>query len=366
MSDLQLGLLAIGAVVVIVVIAYNKWQEVRYRREADRNMGSRHNDALMGSADDVNAASVLSSAAPQYFERARVDERIEPTFDGRRANVAHAVSPVADETLLSDSIDFVVPMEASEEIDGDVLIDAAAALQNASKPVRLEGFNEAAAKWEALRRGARYSLLRAGIQLVNRQGPVNEDELVSFGTAVQQAAAAAGALATVPSCSDGAERASLLDEFCGQVDILIALHVVPTGTPFAGTKVRALAEASGLRLEDDGRFRRRDDGGRVLYEIASMDSSPFRSETLRTTSVSGITLELDVPRTPDPARIFEQFRDLAGRTAQALEARIVDEKRSPVSAAAFEQISAQIQTMERAMNAHSIAPGSPPALRLFS
>jgi len=366
MSDLQLGLVAIGAIVVIAVLAYNKWQEVKYRREAERNLGTHHDDALMESTGDAKAAPMRSSGTAGEFESARTGERIEPTFNGNNGGTALAVSPADDDFPLSDSIDFVVQMEASTEIDGEALIDAATRLEGAPKPVRLEGFNEAEAKWEVLRRGVRYSLMRAGLQLVDRQGPVSESDLVAFGAGVQQVAAAAGALANVPDCSEAAALASELDEFSGQVDILIALHVVPQGTPFAGTKVRALAEANGLRLEDDGRFRRRDDGGRVLYEIANLDAVPFRTETLRTASVPGVKFELDVARTPDPARIFEQLRDLVGRFAQALEASVVDEKRAPVSSAAFEQIFAQIQSIERAMKDRSMAPGSPPALRLFS
>jgi len=87
---------------------------------------------------------------------------------------------------------------------------------------------------------------------------------------------------------------------------------------------------------------------------------------MRATSFSGLTLELDVPRTPDPARAFEQFRDLARKLAQALEGNIVDENRATVSAAAFDRILAQIQAVQRAMAERSIPPGTPLALRLFS
>ena len=38
MSDLQLGLLAIGVAVVAGVIAYNRWQETRVRRRDRRGV----------------------------------------------------------------------------------------------------------------------------------------------------------------------------------------------------------------------------------------------------------------------------------------------------------------------------------------
>ena len=38
MNELQIGLLAIGAIVVVAVLAYNKWQERRYRAFVDERM----------------------------------------------------------------------------------------------------------------------------------------------------------------------------------------------------------------------------------------------------------------------------------------------------------------------------------------
>jgi FtsZ-interacting cell division protein ZipA len=371
MSDLQFGLLAIGAVVVIAVLAFNKWQEVRFRREAEGSLKSRHDDVLMGAAKEPAAAPGAPAAPaerPQSAHRGEHGgERIEPTFDSSETGTVPAVRAASEEPLLTEPIDFIVTVEAAEDIDGEALVEAAAApLAGFSKPVRLEGFNAAEAKWEPLRPDVRYTLMRAALQLVDRRGPVSDGDLATFGAGVQQAAAAAGALATVPDHGEAMAHATELDKFCGQVDILIAIHVVAAGTPFAGTKVRALAEANGLVLEEDGRFRRRDDEGRVLYELANMDATPFRAEAMRSMSVSGLTLELDVPRAPEPARAFEQFRDLARQLAQALEASVVDEKRSPVSPAAFDQIASQIQAVQRAMAARSIPPGTPSALRLFS
>ena len=376
MSDLQMGLLAIGGVVVAAVLAYNKWQEARFRREAQARLGPDHDDVLMGTAETSPLAATASAGAAESTPASpaadrpsgrRSEERIEPTFDSTETRPATSESASSAAPILGESTDFIVTLEASEDIDGEALIEAAAVpLAGFSKAVRLEGFDTAGAVWEPLRPGARYTLMRAGLQLVDRQGPVSDGELATFGASVQQAAAAAGALATVPDRSDAMARAAELDEFCSQVDILIAMHVVAAAAAFPGTKVRALAEASGLVLEQDGRFRRRDDEGRALYEMANMDATPFRAEAMRAMSVSGLTLELDVARAPEPARAFEQFRELARQLVQALEASIVDEKRHPVSPAAFEQIASQIQTVQRAMAARSIPPGTPAALRLFS
>ncbi len=362
MSDLQLGLLAIGVFVVVVVLGYNKWQEARYRREAERNLKSDHQDVLMGAPGAQPGAGPPQGQARER-PPAPEGERIEPTFG---ASVAEAPEAMSEETAsLTEAIDFIVPIEAGDEVAGEVMIAASGpAFAGFSKQVRLEGYG--GGRWEALRPAGRYARMRAGIQLADRRGAVSAEELASFAAAVQQAAAGAGALASVPDRGEATARARDLDRFCGEVDIVIAMHVVSTRTLFAGTKIRALAEAAGLALEEDGRFRRRDDRARVLFELGNMDRTPFRAETMRSISAAGLTLELDVPRAPDASRPFEQLRDFARHLAQALDGGIVDDNRASVSADAFEKILAQVQAVQRTMAERSIAPGGPGALRLFS
>ncbi len=48
MTDLQFGLLLIGAVAVAAVLIYNRLQERAAGRRAERAFGSRHADALLG------------------------------------------------------------------------------------------------------------------------------------------------------------------------------------------------------------------------------------------------------------------------------------------------------------------------------
>src|SRR4051812_3478275 len=56
MSDLQLALIVIGAVLVAAVYAYNKWQEARYRRQADAGLSPSQTDVLFRSTADPRPA----------------------------------------------------------------------------------------------------------------------------------------------------------------------------------------------------------------------------------------------------------------------------------------------------------------------
>jgi hypothetical protein len=357
MSDLQVGLLAIGIAVVIVVLLYNKWQEVRFRRRAEASLKALHIEV----PSDTDAAA---AAAPE-IEPARLDPALGEQDDETVVLPPPGPAEAAPSACLSDSVDFIVTLEAAEGIAGRAVIDAAAnELSSFKKAVRLEGHNGIA--WESLREEQRYTRMRIGMQLADRRGSATREDLAAFASAVARTAAAVGAIA-VPAESEAAiATAEQLDRFCSEVDIRIAVHVVARDNAFAGTKIRALAEAAGLVLEEDGRFRKRDEQGMDLFSLANEEALAFKADTVRALSSSALVLELDLPRAPGGARAFAQFRDCAQRLAAGLGGNLVDDNRSALGAAAFDSIAAQIDPVYQAMDRYGIPSGSPLALRLFS
>jgi FtsZ-interacting cell division protein ZipA len=352
MSELQLGLLAIGAVVVAGVFFYNKWQEARYRREVQAGFGSRHDDVLMGLKRGAGDA-----------DRALDTDRADPAFGtlGSRPGGAEAL-PAG----LSEALDFIVPIETPGEVSGAAAASAAAAvLGRCSKPVLWEGFDAEQNRWEPLAPDRRYSRLRAGMQLVDRRGAADEGELAAFGAAVEEAAASIGLLAAAPPAAQAAHKGRELDRFCGEVDIRVAVHIQGDAAPFPGSRLAGLAASLGFELDEaERRFLRRDEDGRVLFALADFGPAPFDIERLDSLALRAATFELDVPRTPRGA--FGQFRDLALSLAQGLNSRIVDDNRQPLGAAAFDAIEAQVQSVHSSMEARGIVPGGVLALRLFS
>ena len=89
MTDLQMGLIGLGGVAVVGVLAYNKWQEHKHRKVAEQLLGARQADVLLdekGSAGSSVFADVGSSGgdagdspatAPGRSSRAP-QERVEP------------------------------------------------------------------------------------------------------------------------------------------------------------------------------------------------------------------------------------------------------------------------------------------------
>jgi len=328
MSELQIGLLAIGALVVAGVIAYNRVQERGARRAAGRSFRSGHADVLL----DQPAAEPGTAPEPHRT----------PT---RAAPAAEAAQP-------DSAVDYVIAF-ASEQSAAQAVVQA---------------------QWSAIeRRHARRALLagsadgkswRAGLQLVSRDGAVGEADLIEFRSAVETLAACVGATVSAPEMRAAVEAARALDNFCTEADIQVVIHV--QGGPFPGTKVRAAAEAAGMALATDGRFTLRDDAQRLLYTLGARDGAAFSAGGMRDAAPAALSLALDVARVPDTRRSFESMTRLAHQLAAVLGGSIVDDNGNSLDERAIAAIAVQLDAVRARLEEHGVPPGSPAALRLFS
>jgi len=346
MSELQLGLLAIGLIVVAGVFAYNRRQERKARRAAQDNFQSGHADVLLEP-------------------RAR---RIEPAEADVQPGAARAAAPPV--AALPDArIDYVVELSFSAPLAASVLVENWKANEHLYAARAILACRGGGSAWRRLAAGdgAAVESLRAGLQLVTREGPVNETQLIEFRTAVETLAAATGAAVSAPEVKQAVDTARELDRFCGDSDIQVVFHVTaPAGGSLSGCRIRGVAQASGLVLEEDGRFVLRNDAGQVLFALCPRDGSRFEAAAIDDAALSGISLSLDVPRAPDLRRSFLSMAEFAGQLADALGGSLVDDNRNALDDRALAAIGAQLDSVRGAFEAKDIATGSAQALRLFS
>jgi len=348
MSELQLGLLGIGVLVVLGVLVYNKLQEARLKRQADEIFGSKHDDVLLGGKRGDAPAQRPDGST----------ERIEPTL---------ATAPAEATGMVDPSIDFIATLETDATVAGDaVSIAIVDSLAKPGKAVSWECYNRQTASWEPLEATGGYRMLRAGLQLADRKGAANQQDLTDFGTMTQAVAEAIGARATLGAPAAALQRAQQLDALCADVDVQIGLNLISRGGAVPGIRIRALAEAHGLVLEGDGRYHRRDETGLELYTLCNMEPAAFSAEGMKEFATKGLTLLFDVARVPGGIVAFDRFVEFTRTLADALSAAIVDDNRQPLDDAGLGKIRAQLQALYASMEQQGIPAGSPLALRLFS
>lgn len=340
MSELQIGLAVIGAVVVAGVLVYNRLQERGARREAEDAFRSGHEDVLMqtparGAAggDSEPAAEAAPEAAPRRTVAAAAAQ-----------NEARSPDP---------AIDYVIEFRSQAPAADATVHEQWAAIERRHAGRALLATAGDAHAW------------RAALQLVSRDGAVGEAELIEFRSSVESLAAAIGATVTAaPEMRAAVEAARDLDGFCADHDIQVVIHV--QGGPFPGTKIRATAESSGLALEESGRFVLRDDAGSLLYTLSPREGAPFQAATLKDAAPAGLTLALDVARAPGTRRTFESMARLAHHLGAVLGGTLVDDNGNALDERAVAAIAQQLEAVGARLEARGIPPGGPAALRLFS
>jgi hypothetical protein len=277
--------------------------------------------------------------------------------------------PPVPASLLDPRLEYVVTMELVEAVPvAQILHSQREALARLHKPVHWIGFNEKNREWERLSPASEMGVrrLRVGLQLVNRLGPVPEADVAIFSNAMAALADELMAVADMPS-TRVLDQAAEIDRFCADVDLEIGINLVSRASAFSGTKIRALAEAAGMVLGNDGLFTRYDEEGRAQFSLQNYETARFAPDSIRSISTHGLTFLLDVPRVDHGERVFTQMTDLAKRFAETLQGALVDDNRQPLSESQLDHIRREfIGKPQATMAAFGLSAGSAQSLRLFS
>lgn len=413
MTDFQIGLMVAGAAVIAAVLGYNYVQESRARRQAEKSFSGQHDDALL-------EANALLNARP-----AGMDQRIEPSFsepsfsdtsmDDSEGESAHkprydfspesaalrsapgvavttgslaaaselkavpaepAQTPIPKPQPamvqpaglnIDDKIDLVAVITANDPVSPRMLMDALAKSRTFGKPVYWEGLQNGS--WGALHTDVpRYKEIKAGLQLADRKGAIDEIFIGQFIKLLQEFAASANGVCQVEALDAATRRAQEIDQFAAAVDVEIGVNVVSrSGVAFQGTKVRALCEAAGLKLDpDSGAFLSANERGEAQFILANLEPRAFTPEQIRNLTTQGLTILLDVPRVADGTKVFQQMMQLARSLAEGLGGEVVDDARKPLTNTGADAIRMQLAEISRRMSERGIAAGSRLAQRLFS
>ncbi|MGQ0651729.1 MAG: cell division protein ZipA C-terminal FtsZ-binding domain-containing protein [Betaproteobacteria bacterium] len=284
------------------VLLYNRLQERAARRATERAFGG----------------------------AARPDVLLEPGVRAAPEPAAAPPRPLSRGNAMPDSrVDYVMHVTLQAPVDGTQLVQPLSALERRfSRRVLLAGSGgEGWRRITAEDAAGRYAMLQAALQLVSRGGVVAESDLLEFRAQTEAFAAGLGGSVAAPEMRQALEAARELDRLCADADIQVALHVV--GVEAAGIDVGA---------------------------------QPFAC----TPRENGLTLSLDVGRTPELSRSYEAMARTASQIAASRGGRLVDDNGRALDERSLATIGARVDALREALAAQGIEPGSPLALRLFS
>lgn len=142
MTELQIGLIGLGAAAVVGVFGFNKWQELRHRKLAEDTLPHAQDDVLLDDTremaprvvaglreEDVRQAPPAEPVAP-VFET----ERREPVFSAEPAYVPEEDEPVLTEIVAEPAPQPVPPPAAPAVPPAEPVVSAPAPQPTAAAP----------------------------------------------------------------------------------------------------------------------------------------------------------------------------------------------------------------------------------------
>ena len=430
MSDLQTALITLGALIIAGVVVYNWMQERKMRKNITDEFLVPQKDVLAEDfyidadayvdkelADIPNKTKLtekLNEIDPEpVLAKAEMREEGLVELDEISAGEAHDVAglpPSEVETQTQDMrpvIKEASPVEKTSRVpvavDVDALQDTASPLPNdihpqidltaflfASKNISAQTLNTMAnsiaedmgvpmmvhgidndSKWHQVNQNtanSNFKQIACSIQLADRGGPISKHMLNKFQFAIENMGLELGAHVEWQGSGDAMQRAIELDKFCMEVDQLVSVHLVQGEAPVHGTKFRGLAEASGMRLSEDGKFYfyTSNNPDVTQFVLLNADNQPFTTEGLRNGVVKGATFQVEIPKVAQCDQVFNQMIQIAQKMANSLGARMVDDNQKPLGDLQIEKIRQQLKVIHATMVARGVMPGSPSSERLFN
>jgi hypothetical protein len=348
MSNLQMGLALVGALVLVAMAMHAAWS-------------SRKNQPKRATPPDE-----ARGPDTQPDEGART----EPSLDAAALEVASFPLPAPEKKPTMDAlIDVIAPITLDGVVSGDAALVAMPATRRAgSKPFAIEGFNQATQHWEVPLAGQRYVLFQAGVQLANRSGPLNDIEYSEFVMKTQAFCDAVNGTPEFPEMREEVARARELDQFAGDHDAQLGFVL----------RARQAAWSPGYVQQNAARlgFVAGAIPGRMVVPASlpglppvlglSFDTHAAMADDLDQSAIRELALSLDVPHVARSERAFVRMREVALALASSMDGIVTDDNGLPLPTEALDIIGAELEHLYDTLDQRDLSAGSALARRLFS
>ena len=342
MSDLQIGLISAGVLIILLVLVFNWWQDQRVRRQMQSKLPEAESDPLMGQ---------LGGTAPV---------RKEPTV-----RIADSLKSSQDDAQVDEvdpTCEAVIDISFNQPVLGDELSQVLqTCLRNLSKPIRFFAITEEGNHHMRLVENERYVSMQLAILLANRSGPLSDIEWSNLWSAAQNVAQHFDAGLEGPEQHLVVNQAQQLDALCANLDAVVSLVVRLEGPVNVQRVLNTLGEAGFLSygrqmawLADSGipRFT-------VLFDGQAV-------EDVQSASVERLDLVLDVPNSPMDTQAFSRMASVGRDLAVRLGGQLLDEQGRVFSEQSDQQIDEQLYTMYQQLEEAGFVAGESRTARVFA
>ena len=375
MTDLQASLIAIGSLIVIGVISFNKWQEWRAKKSVESAFSSLQEDVLMGAhshrlepvlfnenepvseSDDEATTSAGEHAGEHAGEPAAADA-VDPEASTDADFTPQFIEAVIRPSPLDAVIDCIIPVMLESPQRGEKLSTLFQGLRLVgNKPVQLIGQSETG-DWEIVAHGGAYHELQVGVQLATRSGPLTELEYSELVTGLNQLADEISAQPELPDMQQVMADARRLHQLILEFDAQLSVNVQAKSAPWSLSTLRPALQRQGLELRPDGRLVMPDGDGGMLFSL--LTNANLADDTSKL-----MTFLLPVPAVAPDRNGFTAMTTFAKAMAARLSGVVVDDSGQALSEPAMAEIALQVESFYAAMEQAGISAGSVRAQRLF-
>ncbi|MBO7554730.1 MAG: cell division protein ZipA [Neisseriaceae bacterium] len=356
-------LLTLAAAVILLVLAFNAYQETQYRKKIRKQFGHSDRDALL----EENAVQVRDgeTGTLNAFAPVEDDEEFEVPIKETKKASKQADLDDAFELAAEDApavVQTETPADENKSENKGKLLIKLEDLKNTElswfhpsfdymayislyEPKELTTMPSLSAGLHRFRivgctmdgqfqpadpiPGVHYQAFVIGLQAISRAGLAERNELDKFGDKVKDFAKKMNGEIELANISNFLQNAAPLDELCARVDQIIAIHLVGHGT-VTGTRMRTALQSRGFELSHDGAFYY-PNSDEALFSAVDLEGRSFTSEQLSTQEYRGFSILFDVAHVPPGRKNFDKFMDLTVRLAGDLGLNLVDDQLQELS-----------------------------------
>ena len=353
MSDLQIGLILLGVVLILLVLLFNWWQDRRVRKQMQERFPEREEDPLLGGAPPPTTRREPGLGLAPDTAAAESAAGVSTTDAAGTDDDAAEVDPTTE---------VVIDISFAHAVPSDQLHAATQSLKRVgSKPVRMFAEKEGGGHRARLRPGESYVSMQLAVLLANRNGPLSEIEWSELWAAAQALTERFDGSMEGPEIEEVVKRARRLDHICAELDAMVGLALQLPGALSVAEVGRALEEVGFLRH------------GPQLAWMSELGIPRFTAlfngqlpGEVQSAGVDRIDLVLDLPNSPADDQAFSRMASVGRHLAANLDAQLLDDQGRVVADGMDQTIDEQLYERYQQLESSGFAAGEYRTARLFS